>query len=95
MKFNRNVLGVRTSYPTVDGVPTDDIETADTIDPGKTKTSVAWPMNWHMLTPKWRAAILAQLVKRVIESVLSGGSLKTRSETYEAFKKLTGWGSNS
>lgn len=87
------VLSISTSFPTLDCVPTsDDQNDVSTVDPGKTKTGVYWPDNWHLLSPVWRAAILARLVKRVIEAVLSGGSPRKREETFTAFKKLTGWG---
>lgn len=91
-RFNEKVLGVSTSFPTVEGVPADDAGEVDTVAPGKTKTEVSLPMNWHKLSPKWRAAILARLVKRVIETTLSAGSPKKAQATFVAFRELTGWG---
>lgn len=90
-RFNSKVLGISTSFPTVEGTPADDA-TVSTVDPGKTKTAVGWPSNWHLLSPKWRATLLAHLLRRVISSVLSGGSPKKREETITEFVKLTGWG---
>lgn len=92
---NGKILSISTSFPTVEGVPGDDATKVSTVDPGKTKTTVGWPENWHLLSPTWRAALLARLVKRVIESVLSGGSPRKREETFAAFRSLTGWGNKS
>lgn len=84
------VVSINTSYPTVEGVPEKDAE-ANTVSV-RTKTSVGWPDNWHLLSPTWRATLLALLVKRVIGAVLSGGGPYQRQRTLEEFQRLTGWG---
>jgi hypothetical protein len=91
MKINTKTLSISTSFPTIDGVPDDDADEVSTVDPGKTKTSVGWPSNWHLLSPKWRAHVLAFLVRRVIDSVLGEGG-DGAQETFDAFRELTGWG---
>ena len=75
MRTNLKVLSISTSFPTIDtenGVPPEDAEEVSTVDPGKTKTSVGWPLNWNQLTPKWRGELAAHLCRRVIDSVLCG-----------------------
>lgn len=88
MKTNSKVVSIATSYPTVEGTPSDD-EKGDvyTVDPGKTRTQVGWPDNWLKLTPRWRATLAAQLVKRVLGAVIGNDQ-----KTFEEFQKITGWG---
>ena len=85
------VLHINTTFPTIEGVPADDVQ-ADLVDAGKTSTAVGWPDNWTELTPKWRAQLLARLVQKVINSLLSGGSPNRDQATFTEFRKITGWG---
>ena len=84
------VLSISTSFPTLAKVPEVDGGEVETVDAGKTSTSVYWPDNWHQLSPYWRALLLREFVFKVISAVLQGDE-----KTFEAFKKLTGWGSKT
>lgn len=87
-----DLLAISTTFPTIDGTPADDAKDVSTVYMEKPqKTSVAWPMNWHKLSPKWRAHLLAMLVSKVIVTVLN--PMGQQDPTYLAFRKLTGWGS--
>ncbi len=85
-----NVLRIKTSFPTIDGAPSDD-ESGTTVNVGTLDTHVEWPNNWSKLTPKWRAQLLARLVKKVVDNMLLAGPRTDAAETFKAFEKLTGW----
>lgn len=91
MKFNRKTLSISTAYPTVVGVPKAEGEAE--LEKVTTRTSVGWPDNWHLLPPKVKAVLLANVVHKVLGSFLGAGSPRQDTAVYTEFCRLTGWGS--